>query len=125
MPLGTIGARSGLEVTSEIELPHRLAVVSQGLLEPAGGFWKNRRSLRRRRLFSFNLGRRLILAQPFAGGLPHQAGAGPASELDLRDGARLGAIHLRERGASVQGTRAYVQNGVEPIRDEYLAAGNF
>src|SRR5260370_39864642 len=35
----------------------------------------NRRSLRRRRLFNFNLGRRLILAQPIEGGLPDQAGA--------------------------------------------------
>jgi hypothetical protein len=29
------------------------------------------------------------------------------------------------RGASVQGYRTYVRNGIEPIRDEYLAAGNF
>jgi hypothetical protein len=45
--------------------------------------------------------------------------------LALGDEARLGPIHVRLRGASVQGNRAYVQNGVEPIRDEYLAAGNF
>jgi hypothetical protein len=56
----------------------------------------NRRSLRRRRFFSFNLGRRLILAQPFEGGLPNnQAGAGPAGERDLGDEARLGPIHVR------------------------------
>jgi len=29
------------------------------------------------------------------------------------------------RGASLQGHRTYVQNGVEPICDEYLASGNF
>jgi hypothetical protein len=29
------------------------------------------------------------------------------------------------RGASVQGHRTYVRNRVEPIHDEYLAAGNF
>jgi hypothetical protein len=45
--------------------------------------------------------------------------------LALGDEARLGPIHVRLRGASVQGNRAHVQNGVEPIRDEYLAAGNF
>ena len=116
----------GFEIAREVELGDRLAVTGIGpkrlvglrdqhahddglsRLEGlafgarAGVGIGDRRISGRRRLLGFDLGRRLVFAQPLEGRLPDHAVAGPAGEFDLGDEFRLQPIDVRSfRGAPI------------------------